>query len=95
MATTTKTAKTVFTADASWWDIVQTQGGIELEAEGWKGDWETAADEADIDIDDPESWVVRVAGVDEQHDAIKIGDYACCQGYGDDVIFVRVSKPAI
>lgn len=80
--------RVVFTATADWWQI---RGGDFTLADAWQGaDCERAADVAGIDTDDSEAWVCLIEEVDEEHTAIRAGDYACCQGIGDDVVFVRL-----
>lgn len=80
--------KVVFTGTEDWWEIVS-QGEIEV-SDAWPAGWERAADAADLNTDDEESWVCRVGKVDARHTAIQPGDYVCCQGYGSDVVFVRI-----
>ena len=88
MTATTKTDRVVFTATAEWWQI---RGGDFTLADAWQGaDCERAAGVAEIDTDDTESWVCQIEAVDEEHTAIRAGDYVCCQGIGDDVVFVRL-----
>jgi hypothetical protein len=89
MTTTNQTGRVVFTGTADWWRIVSDRGEV-VTGEPWKGDWERAAGVAGIDTDDTESWVCRVVEVDDRHAAIRPGDYACCQGIGSDVAFVRL-----
>lgn len=82
--------KVVFTGTSDWWQIVNGNDEIVCDAEPFTGEWEQAAELAEINVDDDESWVSVVTHVDERHTAIKVGDYACCDGYGCDVIFVRL-----
>lgn len=93
MATTTKTetSRVVFTASWAWWEIVSRDGEVVTDDEScWTGRWEDAASIAETNIDDSESWVVQVTEVADRHPAIRPGDYACCDGYGSDVVFVRL-----
>jgi hypothetical protein len=87
--TTNQTGRVAFTGTADWWRIVSDRGEV-VTGEPWEGDWERAADVADLDLDDEESWVCRVTEVDDRHTAIRPGDYVCCQGIGSDVDFVRL-----
>lgn len=88
-AINTTTGKVVFTGTNEWWQIVN--GSEEITTgEPFCGDWEEAAEIAETNTDDGESWVCVVESVDDRHSAIKIGDYACCDGNGCDVVFVRL-----
>lgn len=78
----------VFTGTYDWFQIVERRKEIVL-ADGTPPGWEESAEAAEIDPDDPESWVAEVKSVDERHSAIRPGDHVCCQGIGSDVIFVR------
>jgi hypothetical protein len=90
MKTTNQTGRVVFTGTADWWRIVSDRNEV-VTGEPWKGDWGRAADVAGIDEGDEESWVAVVTEVDDRHAVIRPGDYACCQGIGSDVAFVRLS----
>lgn len=86
----TKTAgKVVFTGTWQWWEIVS-QYEIETTESYWSANAERAAGIAGTDAGDDESWVCRVIGDTGRHTAIREGDYACCRGYGSDVVFVRL-----
>lgn len=87
---TEATGRVVFEATHDWWQIVCRREEIET-GQTWSGRWGEAAGVADIDPDDPESWVEQVTSVAERHEAIQVGDYVCCQGVGSDVRFVRLS----
>ena len=87
---TTQADRVVFTETAEWWQI---RGADFTLADAWQGaDCERAAAVAGIDTDDSESWTCRVKQVDEEHSAIRVGDYLCCQGIGGDVVFVRLGN---
>ena len=89
MATTHQIDRVVFTATSEWWQICE--GDFTL-ASAWCGaNCERAASAAEIDVDDPESWAARIEEVDEAHTALRAGDYVCCQGIGEDLIFVRLA----
>ena len=88
MGATTEAGRVVFTATADWWQIRGDDFALaEILNDGAEA---RAADVAGIDLGDSESWVCRIESVSEDHTAIRAGDYACCQGVGDDVIFVRL-----
>lgn len=80
----------VYTATRDWYQIVDRSGELVL-GEPWEGEWERAAEIAEIDVDDGESWVCRVEEIADRHSAIHVGDYCCCQGIGADMVFVRLS----
>ena len=84
----TDLGRCVFTGTADWWQIVSQRGEIELDDDGWN---DTAAIVAELNCDCEESWVSKVTEVDPRHTAIRVGDYACSDGIGDDVIFVRLT----
>lgn len=91
--TTTKTkqgGRVVFTATHDWWEIVSRDEEIAT-GDAWPAGYEAAAAIAGTNLDDEESWVCRVVGDTGRHAAIKAGDYVCCDGYGSDVVFVRLS----
>ena len=88
---TTEQGKVVFTGTSDWWQIVS-ENEIEIDDGNFDAAAEQAAEIAGTNIDDAESWVAQVTDVAERHSAIKIGDYACCDGYGCDVFFVRLQK---
>ncbi len=88
MTAKTQTGRVVFTGTYQWWEIV---GDEIATGEPWEGRWEAAAEVAGLDLTDEEAWVVRVEEVADRHTAIRVGDYACCQGYGSDVEFVRLA----
>ncbi len=89
--TTTETSRVVFTASWAWWEIVSRDEEIVTDDENaCTGRWEEAASLAGTNIDYDDSWVVRVTEVDDRHSAIRPGDYACCDGHGSDVVFVRL-----
>jgi len=91
MSTTIETSRVVFTASWEWWEIVSRDEEIVTDDESvWTGRWEEAASLAGTNIQDYESWVVQVTEVADRHPAIRPGDYACCDGYGSDVVFVRL-----
>ncbi len=87
----TKLGKVVFTGTASWWEIVTDRSEIVCESDTFTGEWRAAAEVAEIDVDDTESWVAVVTDAVNRHPAVKVGDYACCGGPGCDVIFVRLA----
>lgn len=87
----TTTGKVVFTGTSDWWQIVS-QGEIEIGDGCWDANAERAAAIAEIDVDCEESWVARVTEVNERHTGLRVGDYACSSGIGDDVIFVRMNS---
>jgi hypothetical protein len=91
MKATNQTDRVAFTGTAEWWRIVSGSGEVVCTEDAFTDEWERAADVAGIDTDDTESWVCRVVEVDDRHAAIRPGDYACCQGIGSDVAFVRLS----
>lgn len=82
-------AKVIFTGTADWWQIVSKEE-IKIDEGNWGGDYEAAFEAAELNADDDESWVACVTEVSDRHSAIKVGDYVCCQGIGDVVIFVRL-----
>lgn len=82
--------KVVFTGTSDWWRIIE-GSEIALHTDAWMDDSEIAANLADLNLEDPECWVARVLTVAPRHAAIKPGDYACCQGVGADVTFVRLN----
>ena len=90
MSTTIETSRVVFTASWEWWEIVSRDEEIVTEEDAWTGRWEDAAAIAGTNIDYDDSWVVQVTEVADRHPAIRPGDYACCDGYGSDVVFVRL-----
>lgn len=90
MTTTNKASRVVFTGTREWWEIVGRDEEVVAADECFPAGWQRAAELAEIDVDDPESWISQVTEVAERHSAIKVGDYACCQGIGSDVIFVRL-----
>lgn len=79
--------RVVFQASWEWWEIVS-RGEIEID-EGCTGDWEQAGRAAEVNLDCEESWVARVVAVARRHEAIRVGDYVCCDGPGSNVFFVR------
>ncbi|HEY7426883.1 MAG TPA: hypothetical protein VH682_21785 [Gemmataceae bacterium] len=83
--------KVVLTRTYDWWQRV----GDEIET-GDPGpfDWVDACEMARIDLTREGSFCFRVTGVAGRHSEIKVGDYVCCNGYGSDVVFVRLSKAA-
>lgn len=87
--TTNTTPRVVYTGDSSWWDIVS-RGEIEVGESDWGPRETEAAEVADLNLDDPECWSAVVTYVDPRHSAIRVGDFACCGGCGDDVQFVRL-----
>lgn len=88
--TTEKLTGVVKLCSADWWRIVSDRGEV-VTGESFQGNYERAAFIAGIDLDDPESWVAVVTAVDDRHNAIRPGDYVCCQGIGSDVAFVRLA----
>jgi hypothetical protein len=79
----------VYTATHHWYEIVSARGEVVLDEGHWDDEAIRAARIAGIKIDDADSWVCRVVGDTGRHTAIRAGDYACSDGYGCDVIFVR------
>ena len=77
--------RVVYTATSEWWQIVCGAGEITVEDE-W---WDEAVALCEVDGEDHESWCGRVTRVDSRHSAIHVGNYAVCQGIGDDVMFIR------
>ena len=89
---TTTTGRVVFTGTADWFRIVADNGEI-VTGDAWIGaNCDRAALVAELDTEDAESWVAPVTEVDARHTAIQVGDYACCQGIGADVVFVRLTN---
>lgn len=90
MATASE-ARVVFTGTHGWYEIVERDGELALSEETFPAGWEAAAEAAGVNVDDGESWVALVEEVAERHGAIRPGDYACCDGHGCDVAFVRLA----
>lgn len=87
--TTTK-GEVVYTATNDWWQIRSDDFTL---SDAWESaDCERAAEVAGINTDDDESWACRIEAVGDERIAIKVGDYVCSQGIGDEVIFVRLAK---
>ena len=82
--------RVVYTGTSDWWQIVTDNGEIETDEGGWGDDEERAAELAGINTDYDDSWICRVTAVEPHHSAIRVGDYVCSDGYGADVIFVRL-----
>lgn len=84
-------AKIVYTAPWQWWEIVSKNGEIET-GDTWPSGYEEACAVAGTNLDDEESWCAQIKEVSPRHSALRVGDYVCCDGFGSDVVFVRVSQ---
>jgi len=86
-------SKVVFEGSADWWEVVRRDGEVVV-SDDWPADWGTqdaVAKIAGVDLDDPEAWVAEVLDVDRRHEVLQRGDYACSQGVGSPVYFVRLA----
>jgi hypothetical protein len=91
--------KIIYRGSSSWWGIVGSvpidwddKPQIALTDFNDSESWNRAAAVAGLDTDDEECWVQIVTHVDDRHSAIWVGDFACCQGIGCDVVFVRLRE---
>lgn len=96
MTSETIADRVVKTCTHGWYEIVRRDAELVL-SEEWPSDEIVSraaavakSEDATLLDDCEEFWVARVEEVAERHSAIRVGDYAVCEGHGSDVYFVRL-----